>query len=84
MAGHDVPELDLPPLPAGCLHIWHTFIDLHNARASGGMGPCAISWGDVVNWQKVRDFMLNPWEIDVIMALDAVALKSLSDNKNGN
>lgn len=73
-----VPELHPPPLPPGCQLVWDTFIELHNARG-GGMGPSPIAWRDVLAWQEVRGVQLTPWEVDTLMALDQVAMKTLNE-----
>lgn len=76
--GRSAPELQLPELPDGCHLIWNTFLELHNARASSGMGPSAIGWQDLLAWQRVRGVQLTTWEIDTLMAIDTLALKTES------
>ena len=73
-------ELNIQDLPIGCRIVWDTFIELHNAR-SYGMGPSPIGWRDLQAWQEVTGVRLGPWEIDTIMALDIVAMKSLNEKK---
>lgn len=45
------------------------------------MGASAIGWQDVQAWQTVRGVSLTPWEIDTLMAIDVVAIKTLSESK---
>jgi hypothetical protein len=75
------PELHLQPLSSGCKQVWDTFIELHNARG-GGMGPAPISWRDLLAWQEIRGVTLTPWEVDTVMAMDSVAMKTLNETKN--
>lgn len=79
--GEWIPELHPPELPADCALIWHTYIELHNARTSGDASPERISWPDLLAWQTVRKVDLNPWEIDTLLAMDAAALKTISEHK---
>lgn len=80
--GIPAPELHLPVLPAGCKQLWDTFIELHNARGGTGMGgPLPIGWRDLQGWQDVRRVRLTPWEVDTLMAMDSVAVKTLSESK---
>ena len=74
-----MPQLDIPPLPLGCELLWLTFQQLHQSRGSAGMGPAPISQQDLQAWQHNNGVQLTPWEADTLMALDAVALKSLSE-----
>lgn len=78
--GQTAPELEITPLLPGCQLIWDTFIDLHNQRG-GGMGPLPIGWRDLSAWQELRQVRLTAWEIDTLLAMDSVALKSMGESK---
>lgn len=76
--GTTPPELELPDMPPGMSTIWWAFLQLHAARASGGMGPCAISMSDVLAWQTLNGVELTPFEVDTLQALDGVAIRALA------
>ena len=66
-------EADLygPPLPAAGTYLWEWFLELHDARAAGGMGgPAAITYGDIRYWCDLRGIRLAPWETAVLTTLD--------------
>jgi hypothetical protein len=69
-------ELELPAIPFGCLGLWNTFIELHNARQNTGLGMGALSLGDLVAWQALHRVELNPWEVETLQILDRVAVKA--------
>jgi hypothetical protein len=80
-AGELVPELDVPDIPAGCQQIWIVFLQLNACRGSTGMGPAAIGPCDLLAWQQLQRVEFTPWEIDMLMALDRVALQSADTAK---
>lgn len=45
------------------------------------MGVAAIGWRDLAAWQEVCGVQLTPWEIDCIVAIDQVALKTFNESK---
>jgi hypothetical protein len=76
------PELILPPIPPGCQSLWAAFLELNSARSSGGMSASGISFQDIAAWQSITGVTLNPWELDVICALDRVALKAAATQQD--
>ena len=46
------------------------FLQLYGANSKG------INFGEVAHWQTLNDVVLNPWELDTILALDNVARKA--------
>lgn len=58
------------PLPGAGIHIWQTFIRLHNRRGSNGMGANPILWTDIDAFIRLSGFQLAPWEIEIIEDLD--------------
>lgn len=80
--GETPPDLILPPIPPGCQVLWEAFLELNGTRASAGMGPCAITYHDILSWQALMGVTLNPWELRVIQALDQVAIKSASEQND--
>jgi hypothetical protein len=82
VTGELVPELHPPALPPGCQLLWDTFVELHNARGGNGMGtPTPIGWSDVLAWQQVQQVTLSAWEVETLMSLDQVAIKTLMEKK---
>lgn len=63
-------------MPRACDGLWAAFLWLHAGRASGMGGPAAISAADIVAWQTLSRVRLTPWEVDVMRALDGVALRA--------
>ena len=64
------PELQIPPIPASCKILWDVFLQLYGANSKG------INFGEITHWQTLNDVVLNPWELDTILALDKVARKA--------
>jgi hypothetical protein len=58
-------------LPAGCLHLWADFLELHSARSNNGMAPGRISFADIDAWERVAGVLLEPWEIEAIRRADS-------------
>ena len=66
------PPVEFPELLS---HVWVSFIELHNARASGGMGPSSITYEAIESWMRVTGSILLPWEVEAIKRLDMTWLK---------
>lgn len=73
MGGPVDPRLDPPPLSRCLVPLWETFLTLSCARRSG-MGPHALTLTDIEAWCRLTGVRLSPWELDTLLALDAVAL----------
>lgn len=41
------------------------------------MGPAALSPMHLQAWQQLYDIRFNPWELDLLMTLDRVAIKAM-------
>ena len=41
-----------------------------------GPNSKGINFGEITHWQTLNDVVLNPWELDTILALDKVARKA--------
>ena len=59
-------------MPIGAIHVWTTFIRLHNRRGSSGFGPSPILWSDIDSFTRLSGFVLAPWELEIIEDLDMV------------
>jgi hypothetical protein len=77
--GLDLPVEDPPELPQDCLHVWSWFLDLHHARASGGMGPAPITYESIVGYAALTGTTLRPWEVHAIKAVDDVWLAVMAE-----
>lgn len=66
-------ELTGPPIPPALEYLWGWFHELHRTR-SGGMGPGAIAYPDILAWCRLRGVRLAPWEVEIITALDGAWL----------
>lgn len=81
--GFTHPDLIGPPFPAPLKYLWHWFIELNNARPSGGMGAGAITYPDIDAWARLTRRAPAPWEIEALKNLDLAWLASLSPAKSG-
>ena len=75
------PPVEFPELLS---HVWASFIELHNARASGGMGPSSITYEAIESWMQVTGNILLPWEVGAIKRLDMVWLKVNSESRSNS
>ena len=70
---------DLPELPASCFNIWKIFVDLHNARPSGGMGVSPVLYSEIKAYCDLHNEGLEEWELYLIRAFDKVVLDIYSE-----
>lgn len=56
------------------------FWRLHNARGSGGFGPTAISYQDLVAFVQMTGEQLGPWLVDQIRSLDNLFLSAIAES----
>ena len=73
--------VDAPELPRLGAHIWDWFIELHQARGGGGMGPSPITYGDIVHWSYLTRAKPEPWEVKVLRLIDGAFMQSAAENK---
>ena len=66
---------DLPELPASCAGIWKIFVDLHNARPSGGMSVSPVLYSEIKAYCDLYNEHLEDWELYLIKAFDRVVLE---------
>jgi hypothetical protein len=67
-------DLDGPPMPESCAHLWRWFLELSAARGSNGWGPNAINYGDILAWSRLTRTIIRPVEVRVILHLDHIYL----------
>lgn len=78
MGGVLPPDAEPPPFPLALEYVWRWFLQLHNARVSG-FGPSAISWLELDAWSRFTGNRPTPWEVQVLMAVDAEYLNSQAE-----
>lgn len=61
-----------PPEAGGLL--WGAFIDLSDRRTAGFAGPNAIQFSEIEAWCRLMRQPLEPWHVDILLAMDAVWL----------
>lgn len=72
----EIPEeLELPEVDSMQMDIWEKFLSLHRGRGHGINGPCPLSYQDILAWTQVTRRSLEPWEVEVVMAVDQTYLR---------
>lgn len=61
-----------PGLPAEAAYLWEWFLELSAARPSGGFGPSAIAYSEILAWAQLTGRRPVPWEVRWIGHLDRV------------
>lgn len=72
--GKPQPDLDVPPLPSSCLHVWNWFCQLDGSRQSG-MAPNPISYQEILAFFTLFDVFPEEWEVQLIKDFDSEAMK---------
>ena len=72
------PPVEFPEILS---HVWSSFMDLHNARVSGGMAPSSITYESIESWMKVTGNNLLPWEVAAVKRLDLKWLKVSEESR---
>lgn len=67
-----------PELPACVVYLWGWFLELHNARPSGGLGPGAISYSDIYAWTLLTGNRPTKWDVEVLKQLDYAYLSHVA------
>ena len=71
-----------PEFPELLDHVWSAFLSLNRTRGQGFSGPASITYQDIKTWQEVTGHRLLPWEVDVVIRLDTLFLKVVSDGRH--
>ena len=66
------------PLPKLVEPVWNAFCAMHDAWGSNGYAPNAVTWQDIAAWQQVSGQALTPWELEMVRALDGVAMAAFA------
>lgn len=67
-------ELQGPPCPEALEHVWEWFKALHAARGGSGFGLNPIGWGELDAFARMKGLRFTPFETEVLLALDRLAL----------
>lgn len=70
--------LEYEPLPWCLRGLWSHFKVLSGTRAAG-MGISPISFTEIQSWCWLNGIQLNPWEVDMVLAMDNVATNIMMD-----
>ena len=76
--GRTPEELLGPPLPDLVSHLWSAFIVLTSRRPVGMNGVSAIPFQEIEAWERKTGYYLEPWEIDILMLVDAEYVKEVN------
>ncbi|MGQ3080701.1 MULTISPECIES: phage tail assembly chaperone [Rhizobium/Agrobacterium group] len=69
-------------MPSAGSHVWKWFRELDRARPGTGYGINPISWHELDAWSRRRKVDPSQWEVDAIMALDAVRMELYYEKQN--
>ena len=72
---------DVPECPEGLSYLWEWFMDIHAARATGGMGPSAIAYTEIAAWNLLTGVQARKWEVLVLREIDVVWLEEWSASR---
>lgn len=78
--GEVPPELEqlAAGAPVGTESLWSCFLALNAGRGSNGFGPSPLSLANIQAYATLYGVAFTPWELDVLLDLDIVVLKTLS------
>jgi hypothetical protein len=71
-------QLQAPPLPEACRHLYRWFLELSFARGSNGWGPNPIRYVDMAAWAELTGTFIRPGEVRAILRLDQVYLTEMA------
>lgn len=63
-------ELQLPDFPRELSYIWRAYHRIRRRMAGGFAGPNPIGWQDIDAFVRQTKFVLAPWEIELLEAID--------------
>lgn len=64
-------------MPRAAEAVWQAFLQLSASRRTG-MGAHALVLADVEAWCRLGGVRLTPWELDVLIELDAAQLAAIA------
>ena len=69
-------------MPPGLQQLWDLFLDLSATRAPAMAGVSPIAYAEIVAWQRAHRIRLESWEVDLLRALDRVALEAAAGSSS--
>jgi hypothetical protein len=69
------PETELPE---GTDHLWQWFWNLSKRRRAG---PEHISYGDIGEWVRLTETLIDPEEIEVLIAMDDAWMRGVREDQ---
>ena len=66
-------------MPESMYYQWKMFLDMHNARTSTGYSINPITYSDIFAYSVLMKLDLEEWEIELIKALDNVAMNAYAE-----
>lgn len=73
-----------PDIPPALEPLWLWFWQLRAAAPSAGFGPAPLSFGEIDAWQRVTINTLEPWQVDMLLVMDAAFLAAQPEKKTGS
>ena len=67
-------------MPRAASALWDAFLQLSASRRTG-MGAHALALIDVEAWCRLNGVRLTPWELDVLIQLDAAQLAAIAKQR---
>lgn len=74
------PDLDLPDVDEDAMYLWTWYIELATRRPSG-MGVEALRWSEIEAWARLTGRAPEPWELEIVMAIDSEFLKFTAERR---
>lgn len=59
-----------PEMPEAAQMVWRAFDDLDAQRGGNGFGDNPITYRDMLAWQQMTGWALDPWEVEAVRAVD--------------
>jgi hypothetical protein len=66
-------------VPRELQYLYEWFCDLSASRGSNGYAPNPLSPSGIRDWSEMSGHRLNPWEFDLLRAMDRKWMKVYSD-----
>lgn len=71
-------------LPESFKYIWDYFLRLNQKRTSNGFGVNPLSYTEVKNFFELLQITTDPFEVEVLMLLDNVAMEHFQKESEKN
>lgn len=81
--GKKHPDLELVEIDPDSKYLWDWYQELARARPSG-MGAEALRWSEIDAWARMTKRNPEPWEIDVVVAIDSAFLEFMAEKRKNS